>query len=315
MLIKPFIVVSGPTASGKSAIGVEIAQKINGAVINADSLQLFKDLSLLTAQPQTADMFGVQHYLYGILEAHTQPTAGIWLDVALLHLNKIWQEGKTPILVGGTGLYIMALLKGLSKIPPISENTKQKVHALYTCHEDFYAHVIARDPLIKNFYHPNDHKRLIRALEVFLETDQSIVLHFKTQEENMLNQYAYKIYVKPDRDTLYDRIHKRFHIMINNGAIEQVEAFLKNNQHAKQSPVFNALGAQEISQYIEGTISFDSMTELAIQKTRNYAKRQYTWFNNQIEHHDTIENTMTVNDEKITAFLKMEPLSPKGVSV
>ena len=303
MLIKPFIVVSGPTASGKSALGVEIAQKIKGAVVNADSLQLFKDLPLLTAQPQTPEMFGIQHYLYGILEAHKQPTAGTWLDVALLSLNKIWQDEKTPVLVGGTGLYIMALLKGLSKIPPISPNTKDQVHAVYNSHDDFYAHVIACDPLIKDFYHPNDHKRLIRALEVFLETNKSIVLHFKEQKENGLDRYAYKIYLKPDRDILYDRIHKRFNIMINNGVIEEVEAFLKHNQNAKQSPVFNALGAHEIAQYIEGHTSLDSMTELAIQKTRNYAKRQYTWFNNQIEHHDIIDDAPKLNYEKISDFL------------
>ena len=306
MLIKPFIVVSGPTASGKSALGVDIAQKINGAVVNADSLQLFKDLPLLTAQPQTPEMLGVQHYLYGLLEAHIQPTAGIWLDAALLSLNKIWQEGKTPVLVGGTGLYIMALLKGLSQIPPISAQTKARVNALYNRHDDFYAQVIAYDPLIKDFYHPNDHKRLIRALEVFLETNKSVVLHFKEQQENGLDRYAYKIYLKPDRDTLYDRIHKRFNIMINNGAIEQVEAFLKNNHNAKQSPVFNALGAREIAQYIEGIISYDSMTELAIQKTRNYAKRQYTWFNNQIKHHDIIESIGKLNyDNGIIKFTRI----------
>lgn len=308
MLIKPFIVVSGPTASGKSALGVEIAEKTKGAVVNADSLQLFKDLPLLTAQPQAAEMFGIQHYLYGILEAHMQPTAGTWLDAALLSLNKIWQEGKTPVLVGGTGLYIMALLKGLSKIPAISANTKDQVHAVYNSHDDFYAQVITYDPLIKNCYHPNDHKRLIRALEVFLETNKSIVLHFKEQQKNLFDQYAYKVYLKPDRDVLYDRIHKRFNIMINNGAIDEVEAFLKHNQNAKQSPVFNALGAHEIAQYIEGISSFDSMTERAIQKTRNYAKRQYTWFNNQIEHYDIIDDASKLNYEKISEFLNNQKI-------
>ena len=303
MLPKPFVVVSGPTASGKSALGVGIAKKINGEVVNADSLQLFKDLPLLTAQPQTEEMLGVQHYLYGYLEANAQPKAGVWLNTILPVLNKIWLEGKTPVVVGGTGLYIMALLKGLSQIPPVSECIKDKVRSAYDNHDDFYAHVIACDPLIQDFYHPNDHKRLMRALEVFLETGQSIVQHFKDQQENGLDKYAYKIYLKPERDALYDRIHRRFDIMLNNGAIEEVGVFLNRHHDAKQTPVFNALGAGEIAAYLEGGISLDSMTNLAIQKTRNYAKRQYTWFNNQMLHHDTIDSAEQLNYEKMSEFV------------
>jgi len=303
MLHKPFVIVSGPTASGNSALGVSIAKKINGAVVNADSLQLFKDLPLLTAQPQTAEMSGIQHHLYGYLEATAQPKAGVWLNTVLPVLNKTWLAGKTPVVVGGTGLYIMALLKGLSQIPPIPEFIKSKVQSIYDNHEDFYAHVIAYDPLIKDFYHPNDHKRLMRALEVFLETKKSIVQHFKDQQEKGLDKYAYKVYLKPDREILYDRIQRRFDIMLHNGAIEEVSAFLKSNPDDTNLPIFNALGACEIAKYLAGDISLDSMKERTMQKTRNYAKRQYTWFNNQIEHHDTIDSAEKLDDEKMSVFL------------
>lgn len=303
MVNKPFIVVSGPTASGKSALGVDIAQKINGAVVNADSLQLFKDLPLLTAQPQADEMLGINHYLYGYLEACDQPKAGVWLNTVLPVLNKIWEDGRTPVVVGGTGLYIMALLKGLSQIPPVSEDIKKKVQSIYDRHDDFYTYVINSDPLIQDFYHPNDHKRLMRALEVLLETKKSIVQHFNDQQENGLDKYAYKVYLKPDRDVLYERIHRRFDIMLKNGALEEVDAFLQGTQDAKNTPVFNALGACEIAQYLDGEISLDLMTELAVQKTRNYAKRQYTWFNNQIEHHDTIDSSEKLNYDKMLAFL------------
>lgn len=303
MVNKPFIVVSGPTASGKSALGVDIAQKINGAVVNADSLQLFKDLPLLTAQPQADEMLGINHYLYGYLEACDQPKAGVWLNTVLPVLNKIWEDGRTPVVVGGTGLYIMALLKGLSQIPPVSEDIKKKVQSIYDRHDDFYTYVINSDPLIQDFYHPNDHKRLMRALEVLLETKKSIVQHFNDQQENGLDKYAYKVYLKPDRDVLYERIHRRFDIMLKNGALEEVDAFLQGTQDAKNTPVFNALGAREIAQYLDGEISLDLMTELAVQKTRNYAKRQYTWFNNQIEHHDTIGSSEKLNYDKVLTFL------------
>lgn len=303
MIFKPFVVVSGPTASGKSALGVDIAKQINGAVVNADSLQLFKDLPLLTAQPQTAEMFGIQHHLYGYLEATTQPKAGIWLNTILSVLNKIWQEGRIPVVVGGTGLYIMALLKGLSQIPPISDYVKNKVQSIYDRHDDFYADVIGYDPLIKNLYHPNDHKRLRRALEIFLETKKSIMHHFQDQQENGLNKYAYKVYLKPDREILYDRIHRRFDIMLNSGAIEEVDYFLKHHKEGKNLPVFNALGALEIAQYLQGDLSRALMIERAVQKTRNYAKRQYTWFNNQLEHFDTINTAEKLNHEKLRFFL------------
>lgn len=276
---KRIIVIYGPTASGKSSYALHLAKSYNGVIINADSLQLFHDLSILTAVPTLEQQCGIEHKLYGILSPLDQPNAMMWRNLAIKEINSAWDRAQTPIVVGGTGLYLVALLKGLSPIPDVSLDIKMNVEKLQEM-DDFYQYVIDIDPCIKDLYHPNDHKRLARALSVFMQTQKSITQYFKMPMIDPYDQYAYKIYVAPKREILYKNINDRFLHMIQNGAIDQVQAILKQGIPLS-APLFNTLGAKEIVDYLKGNLTFKDMIEKACQKSRQYAKRQYTWFNAQ----------------------------------
>lgn len=278
--MKKIIVIYGPTASGKSAHALSLAKMYDGAIINADSLQLFKDLPILTARPSLEEEDGIEHFLYGILSSYEQPNAMLWRTLAIEEINKIYEKGKQPIIVGGTGLYLMALLKGLSPIPHIDDSIKLKVKDIES-EGNFFESVIKIDPNIENLYHPNDHKRLSRALSVYLQTGKSIVDFFKMPMIDPYEHKARKIYLCPTSDILYKKIERRFLNMIERGAIEEVDDLYKSGI-SETAPIFNTLGAKEILSFLKNEINKDEMILQSVQKTRQYAKRQYTWFNNQM---------------------------------
>lgn len=283
MIEKKIIAIYGPTASGKTNYALKLCEKYDGIIVNADSLQLFMDLSILTATPSILEMQTHPHFLYGILQAYEQPTAMFWFHKVEEVIKK--NSGKKIILVGGTGLYFLTFFQGLSPIPVIDKVVENEVFAIQQQKkEHFYQYVIEQDPLVANLYHPNDYKRLSRALSVFLATKKSITSYFKQDNNQGYESDCYKIYLSPERDVLKQRIEKRLRYMFEKGAIEQVEKVYQQNKHIQNLPVFHALGARQIISYLEGQLSYEKMFEECLFKTRQYAKRQYTWFNNQFTH-------------------------------
>ncbi|MDP2192958.1 MAG: tRNA (adenosine(37)-N6)-dimethylallyltransferase MiaA [Alphaproteobacteria bacterium] len=282
------IVLFGPTASGKSALALKLAKEHNGAIINADSIQLFDDLSILTARPLPQDTENIPHHLYGILKPDHQPNAGWWLSKVEACIQSCWDQGQMPILVGGTGLYLTTFLKGIADIPSISSDIMNKVDNLYSQSNDFYQDVIKHDPNLEGAYHPNDHKRLKRALCVFMQTQHSILDFYAAQKPSHWAQKARTIYLKPQRELLYINIENRLEDMLKRGAIEQVSQFMQSHNAPLTLPVFQAIGAREIYDYLKGDLDYDHMKRRIIEKTRQYAKRQYTWFNNQMQPDSTL---------------------------
>jgi tRNA dimethylallyltransferase len=286
---KKIITIYGPTASGKSSLALDLCDRFDAVIVNADSVQLLKGLPILTAFPLACDMEKHKHFLYGVLEPNQQPNAMLWyknvVDIIKNHPTK------KIILVGGTGLYLKTLFNGMAEIPSISSEVLREVEVIQKSLGDgFYDYVIGKDPLIEDFYHANDHKRLARALAVFLECGSSIVEKFENPALGGMGADCYKIYLRPERPLLHARIAERLNRMIQNGAIEQVHALLEKDINAHRYPVFHAVGAKEIALYLEKKLSYDQMIQRSIEKTRQYAKRQYTWFNNQFEHDLVIDD-------------------------
>jgi len=273
-----FLILAGPTASGKSGLAIQIADQMNGEIINADSMQVYKDLSILTARPSENP---VSHHLYGVLTAQEMGSAAWWQDQALGLIQDCLDRSKLPILVGGTGLYLHTLTHGLSSIPTIDPAVRQKVRQLCVeMGEDFSEYVYGIDPLLRGHINPSDPQRLSRALEVFLQTDQS----FLTWRGNKgpLHSFRHRyVVIDLERTQLYEQINKRFHLMVEQGAIQEVET-LRKLDIPEGSPLLKAIGVPEISDYLDGQLTLEAAIEKAQQSTRNYAKRQMTWFRQQV---------------------------------
>ena len=281
---KSIILVGGATASGKSKLAMELAVSKNGEIINADSMQIYKDLPILTAQPDTHDKSIVKHHLYEIVSFDTRFSVGKWLVHAKSAIEDIVKRGKTPILVGGTGLYFEALVKGLANIPDIPLEIRNKTIELYEeLGEDSFRQKLSElDNHSALKIAKNDKQRLIRAYEVVLFTEKS--LHYwqesgKTNNPDFTPEYHLLL---PPREKLYEACDRRFENMIKLGAIEEVSGLLSKTDDIK------VLGFREIKDYIEGKITLNEAVSKAQQKTRNYAKRQMTWFRNRWNFPDVI---------------------------
>ncbi|MCX7338435.1 MAG: tRNA (adenosine(37)-N6)-dimethylallyltransferase MiaA [Alphaproteobacteria bacterium] len=279
-----YIIIAGPTACGKSQLALDIADRLGGEIINADSMQLYQDLSILTARPHTHP---IPHHLYGILSHQDQGSAASWLEHVCSLIKDCLHRNRMPIVVGGTGFYLRALTNGLSPFPPIDPIIRQQVRDLSrVLGDDFFSYVYSVDPLIQDKIKPSDPQRLCRALEVILDTGQSIV-NWQGLAVPPLPQYSHKYYVIDlDREDLYDRINRRFQMMIDLGAIEEIEN-LRCLNPSKDSLIMKAIGVAEISAYLDGDLSLGDAIEKAQQKSRQYAKRQRTWF-----HHKVTEKIM-----------------------
>lgn len=287
------ILVAGPTASGKSAFALDLARQKNGVIINADALQIYAGFPLLSAQPSKADLPAAPHKLYGVIDAAEKSSAGIWRGLAIQAINDVVHKGQTPILVGGTGLYFRALLGGLADIPPIPDDVRKKVIDLYDQwgEEKFRAELLKLDPETSARLAPNDRQRSIRAYEVVLHTGKPLGFWHKKQDsgfriqdsKNSLEsriQNSESHLLLPPRDTLYAACDKRFLQMINQGAVEEVKNMLARKLDPSL-PAMKTLGVREITDYLHGIITLDEAIAKAQQATRNYAKRQLTWFRNQ----------------------------------
>jgi tRNA dimethylallyltransferase len=279
------LILLGPTASGKSRLAIKIAQALDGVLINADSMQVYKNFPILSAFPSPQEFEQCPHRLYGVfdLAKDEQCSAAKWAALAHHEMQQVFLQGKLPILVGGTGFYIKAILEGLSPIPEIPPSLRTHVAALFENENTrlkLYNHLQTMDP--GNKIKPQDTQRLIRALEVLLHTKKPLSF-WNTQPQKPLVDIRYcTITLMPQRDILYRAINERSEKMLGQGAIEEVEAF------TRQDIKVSAIGYGEIRAYLEEKMTYDAMLDKLQQKTRNYAKRQMTWIRHQIHSDLTI---------------------------
>ena len=272
------ILIYGPTASGKSKFAIKLAKKINGEIINADSMQVYKEFKILSARPFQKDYDKIKHHLYGFQSVKRKFSTGDWLKLVKQKIKDIKKRKKTPILVGGTGLYFKSLTEGLVNIPNIPIKFREKIRSLHKKlgSKKFFLKLTQLDSLAKNNLNPSDTQRVIRAYEVKIYTKRSIFDWFKNTHSDFKKKDFYKIYIDYPRAELIKRITARSEIMIKNGALLEVKKFL-GLKVPKSRTAYKAIGINEISSYLNKKIKKSEVIEKISIKTRQYAKRQTTW--------------------------------------
>jgi tRNA dimethylallyltransferase len=272
------ILISGPTASGKSNFSIKLAKKINGEIINADSMQVYKELKILSARPNLKDYHKIKHHLYGFHSVKNNFSTGDWLKIAIKKIKEVKKRKKTPIFVGGTGLYFKALTDGLVSIPKIPIRFRNKIRTLHKNigQKKFYQKLIKLDPYSKEKINPTDTQRSIRAYEVKQFTKKSLHDWFKNTKSYFDQDDFFKIYIDYPREELIQRISKRAEQMIEMGAVNEVKRFFKLKVR-KDKSVNKAIGIHEIKEYLEKRKDMSDVIEKISIKTRQYAKRQSTW--------------------------------------
>jgi len=272
------ILISGPTASGKSNFSIKLAKKINGEIINADSMQVYKELKILSARPNLKDYQSIKHHLYGFHSVKNNFSTGDWLKNAIKKIKEVRQRKKIPIFVGGTGLYFKALTEGLVSIPNIPIKYRNNIRDLQKKlgQKKFYQKLIKLDPNSKEKINSTDTQRSIRAYEVKQHTKKSLHDWFKNTKSYFEKEDFYKIYIDYPREELIQRIGKRTEQMIKIGAINEVKRFVKLKVR-KDKSVNKAIGIHEIKEYLEKRNDMSEVIEKISIKTRQYAKRQSTW--------------------------------------
>ncbi|MDB4065496.1 tRNA (adenosine(37)-N6)-dimethylallyltransferase MiaA [Candidatus Pelagibacter sp.] len=272
------ILISGPTASGKSNFSIKLAKKINGEIINADSMQVYKELKILSARPNLKDYQSIKHHLYGFHSVKNNFSTGDWLKNAIKKIKEVRRRKKIPIFVGGTGLYFKALTEGLVSIPNIPIKYRNNIRDLQKKlgQKKFYQKLIKLDPNSKEKINSTDTQRSIRAYEVKQYTEKSLHDWFKNTKSYFEKEDFYKIYIDYPREELIQRIGKRTEQMIKIGAINEVKRFVKLKVR-KDKSVNKAIGINEIKEYLEKRNDISEVIEKISIKTRQYAKRQSTW--------------------------------------
>ena len=278
---RDYIIIAGPTAGGKSAYALALAEALNGIIINADSMQVYSDLSVLTARPSPADEARVEHCLYGEIDGAIRFSAGMWLEAARAHIQTVRKKGKWPILVGGTGFYLRAAEAGLSAIPDVPDATRQSVIAEHSEKggQAMLAQLFAFDPEIASRLEAGDSQRIIRAVEVYRHTGISLSTFQKQPPSGGLQGKALKITHLPAREIIYQRIETRLDEMMATTAQEEVRQLLARKL-PDDLPVMKALGVRPLLEHFEGKQTLEEAIYLAKRDTRHYAKRQMTWFRN-----------------------------------
>jgi tRNA dimethylallyltransferase len=293
------ILISGPTASGKSDFAIKIAKKISGEIINADSMQVYKQLKILTARLNKKEQKNIKHHLYGTVDLNEKFSTGQWLKIATKKIKKIQKRKKIPILVGGTGLYFQSLIKGLVEIPEIPLKFRKKIRLMQKKdgQKKFYKKLIKMDPSVKNKFDPNDVQRSIRSFEIKSFTKISMYEWLKKTNSEFNDSDFLKLYIDFKREDLIKRIVLRTNIMIEQGAVQEVEKFLKTKIKKDQS-VSKVIGIDELTQSLKNKINLTHAKELITIKTRQYSKRQATWARTRM----TLCNKIAPN--KIDSYIK-----------
>jgi len=279
------ILITGPTASGKSALAVRLAREHGGVVINADSMQVYDTLRILTARPSEDEMGGVPHLLYGHVPARETYSTGAWLRDVTALLPRLRAQGRLPVFVGGTGLYFKALTGGLSEMPEVDQDVRCSVRLKLRDlgPEALFRDLMERDPQVAGTLNPQDGQRIVRAIEVLDSTGRSISTFQQTAGPMVIDpDRARKIVVLPDRAVLHDRINRRFERMLEEGAVDEVRALLALDLPA-DVPVMKAIGVSQIAGLLRGELDMAGVIESGAAATRQYAKRQMTWFRNQMD--------------------------------
>jgi tRNA dimethylallyltransferase len=280
--LSPVILLAGPTASGKTGLSIRIAEALNGEIINADSMQIYRDLRILSARPSSAEQAGIPHHLFGVLDAAERASVGWWAEAALEHIESIRARNKRPILVGGTGLYFSALVKGLAAMPEISARTRQSVEGIAAQGlEALREQAMACDPVATKRIKPADRQRMMRVVEVGLETGKPISA-FQADTRPMLSPGDWTgVVIEPDRADVYARIENRFDQMLEAGALDEA-ATLAARGLDPMLPAMKALGVPPLIAVHDGELDLDDAVRQAKQDSRRYAKRQMTWLRNQM---------------------------------
>ncbi|CAA7620784.1 tRNA (adenosine(37)-N6)-dimethylallyltransferase MiaA [Magnetospirillum sp. SS-4] len=307
------LVIAGPTASGKSGLALRLAHEFGGVVINADSMQVYTGLPILTAQPSMEDQARAPHRLYGVLPPSETCSAERWRDMAAAEMRAAWEAGRLPVVVGGTGLYIRSLMEGLSPVPdipePVRAATRQRLAEIGN--RAFHALLAERDPEMAARLAPGDSQRMARAWEVLEATDRSLA---RWQDEPRIGGVAARWHVialLPPRERLYAACDGRFQAMVETGALDEVRAVAALGLDPAL-PVLKALGFRELAAHLAGELDLATAIALARQATRNYAKRQTTWLRHQLMASETIsaqfsESLMAAIFLKIRRFLLTTP--------
>lgn len=277
------ILIAGPTASGKSRLAIELACRLNGTVINTDSMQIYSDLRIITARPTHEDEAAVPHRLFGYQDASIQGSVARWLEGAGEALSQCESAGQLPIFVGGTGLYFRALVEGLSNIPPVPDEIRTELRrwAVGRSAEEIHARLFAVDPSTAVTLRPSDPQRNLRALEILVATGRPLSSFHSDRAGALLSPDAcLAVFLAPDRDLLRDNINTRFDVMLREGAIDEVRR-LKARHLDHALPAMRAHGVPALMQFLDGNISLEEAAEIGKADTRRYAKRQHTWFRHQ----------------------------------
>jgi tRNA dimethylallyltransferase len=275
----PVALIAGPTASGKSALALALAQASDGVIVNADSAQIYRDLPILSAAPTADDRARAEHRLYGVLDGAQPCSAAEWAEMAKREIGEIHASGRLPIVVGGTGLYIRTLLDGIAPVPPIDPEVRRQVRE--TPVEENRASLVRLDPEAAERLNPADTTRIARAVEVVLSTGRTLTEWQREREGGIGSEIELRpLILLPPRDWLYPRCDARFAMMIEAGAVEEVKSLLARSLDLNL-PVMCSIGVREIAAWLRGEISREDALSAGQQATRNYAKRQYTWFAHQ----------------------------------
>ena len=281
-MIEKIVLLSGPTASGKSSLASKLAEKIDGEIINADSIQLYRDLFILTARPDIKKE-KIKHHCYGFLDGDINWSVGKWINEINKILKDVIKRKKVPIVVGGTGFYFKAITDGLSPIPDIDKSIRLKIE------NDLEKNGLTKlqkklafiDPRASEKINPNDRQRIMRALEVYEGTNKKISDFWLMKREKIIKYKTINFKIDADREWIYKNCDLRVDYMFENGVVEEVRNLLTKN-YSKNSPIMKAIGVDEITSFLNSDITIDKALELIKFKTHQYAKRQITWINNQM---------------------------------
>ena len=293
------ILIFGPTASGKSKFALKLAKKINGEILNADSMQIYKQLKILTARPSIQDLKKVKHHLYGIIDVNKNFSTGDRLKLSIKKIKEIRKRKKVPIIVGGTGLYFKALTEGFVKIPTIPLRARNQIRKLQEKigQDKFFTQLKKIDPKVKNKIKKNDTQRSIRAYEIKFYTKKSLFEWFKNSKKFFLDNEFIKIYINYPRDEVIKKANLRLNKMIKNGAVIEVKKF-NTLKIRKQNSVNKVIGIAEISNYLNDKCDLEQAKDLISIKTRQYIKRQFTWARGQMGNWKHIDPKLSSSDLK-----------------